>query len=156
MRPAVLLALTLMAAAFAGVSARATKDNVGSELPEWHLQFDGAAPECAGRPLLIEFWATSCSSCRESVAHLNALHAKFNTRGFRAVGVTEDDEATVKAFTKDFPISYPVGHDRRARLASALGIATLPHALLVDKSGHIVWEGHPLAITEGQVEALLK
>ncbi len=140
----------------AGLQARATKDNVGSELPELHLQFSGATPECAGRPLLIEFWATSCSSCRESVTHLNALHAKFKERGFQAVGVTEDDEATVKAFTKDFPISYPVGRDRRARLASALGIAALPHALLVDKSGHIVWEGHPLTITEAQIETLVK
>ena len=155
-RPTVLLTLVLMAAAFVGANGRATKDNVGSALPEMHLEFSGAPPECAGRPLLIEFWATSCSSCRESVTHLNALHAKFKQRGFQALGVTEDDEATVKAFTKDFPISYPVGRDRRARLASALGIAALPHTLLVDKSGHIVWEGHPLAITEAQIEALVK
>jgi peroxiredoxin len=90
------------------------------------------------------------------VSHLNDLYAKFKPRGFQAVGVTEDDEPSVKAFTKDFPIDYPVGHDKRAKLASALGVAALPHALLVDKSGQIVWEGHPLAITDTQVEALLK
>jgi peroxiredoxin len=148
--------LLLMIAVIAGLEARATKDNVGTRLPELHLQFSGEAPECAGRPLLIEFWATSCSSCRESVSHLNALYGKFKPRGLQALGVTEDDDVTVKAFVKDFPISYPVGHDRHGRLANTMGIEALPHALLVDKSGRIVWEGHPLNITESQLEGLMK
>src|SRR5688572_6047647 len=71
-----LVTMILTIGVIAGLNARATKDNVGSELPELHLQFSGTTPDCAGRPLLIEFWATSCSSCRESVTHLNALHAK--------------------------------------------------------------------------------
>ena len=90
------------------------------------------------------------------MTHLNALYGKFKPRGLEAVGVTEDDEATVKAFEKDFPISYAVGHDRRGRLASALGVVALPHAVLADKDGQIVWEGHPLNITENQLVELVK
>ena len=151
-----LLAFILMIGVMAGLQARATKNNVGTRLPELHLQFNGDAPKCEGRPLLIEFWATSCSSCRESVTHLNALYGKFKPRGFQAVGVTEDDEATVKAFEKDFPISYAVGLDRRGRLATAMGVVALPHAVLVDKDGQVVWEGHPLNITESQLVELVK
>jgi peroxiredoxin len=90
------------------------------------------------------------------VTHLNNHYGKFKPRGLEAVGVTDDDEATVKAFEKDFPISYAVGHDRRGRLASALGVVALPHAMLVDKGGKIVWEGHPLNITESQLANLVK
>lgn len=155
-RPAILLTATVACATIAILHARATKDNVGAQLPELQLQFVGDAPEFAGHPLLLEFWATSCNSCRESVAHLNGLYARFKTTGLTALGVTDDDEPTVKAFVKDFPIDYPVGHDRRGRLASALGVIALPHALLVDKGGRIVWEGHPLKITESQLEELVQ
>lgn len=155
-RPGLLALLILMMGVMAGLQARATKDNVGTRLPDLNLQFSGDTPKCGGRPLLIEFWATSCSSCRESVTHLNALYGKFKPRGLEAVGVTEDDEATVKAFEKDFPISYAVGHDRRGRLASALGVVALPHAVLANKDGQIVWEGHPLNITENQLVELVK
>jgi peroxiredoxin len=156
MRGLGLLGFLLMIGMMAGVEGRATKDNVGTHLPDLHLEFSGDAPQCQGRPLLVEFWSTSCNSCRESVSHLNSLYGKFKARGLEAVGVTDDDEATVKAFEKDFPISYAVGHDRRGRLATALGVVALPHAMLVDKGGKIVWEGHPLKITEGQLMDLVK
>jgi peroxiredoxin len=155
-RPGLLALLILMMGVMAGLQARATKNNVGTRLPDLNLQFTEDAPKCGGQPLLIEFWATSCSSCRESVTHLNALYGKFKPRGLEALGVTEDDEATVKAFKKDFPISYAVGHDRRGRLASALGVVALPHAVLADKDGQIVWEGHPLNITESQLVELVR
>jgi peroxiredoxin len=155
-RPGLLALILLMIGVMAGLQARATKNNVGTRLPDLHLEFSGDVPKCEGRPLLVEFWATSCSSCRESVSHLNALYGKFKPRGLEALGVTDDDEPTVKAFEKDFPISYAVGHDRRGRLASAMGVVALPHAMLVDKGGKIVWEGHPLNITESQLTDLVK
>lgn len=140
----------------AGLQARATKNNVGRQLPELTVQFTGAAPDRTGKALLVEFWATACSSCRESVPHLNALYGKFRAQGFDVVCITEDDEASVKAFVKDVPIDCPVGHDRRGRYAASLGVVAFPHALLVDKGGKIVWEGHPMQIEESQLEALLK
>lgn len=154
--PALAVLILTTCVIMAGLQARATKDNVGRPLPELTVHFSQPSPDRTGKPLLLEFWATSCSSCRESVPHLNALYSKFQSQGLEAVGVTEDDEAFVKAFVKDVPIAYPVGHDRRGKFAAALGVVALPHAMLVDKTGKIVWEGHPMKIQESQLEALVK
>jgi thiol-disulfide isomerase/thioredoxin len=138
------------------LQARASKDNVGKQLPEMKLSYTGKDPVLAGKPLIVEFWATWCPPCRTSIPHLNELYKKFQPKGLEAVGVTKEDTATVKSFTKDVPIDYHVGLDRSGKFSANFGVTGIPHALLVDKSGKIVWEGHPMQIQESQLESLVK
>jgi len=138
------------------LQARASKTNVGSPLPPLKVNFVGKDPAVTGKPLIVEFWATWCPPCRESIPHLNQLYKKFHDKGLQAVGITDEDAATVRAFTKDVPIDYPVGFDRAGKYSAQFGITGIPHALLVDKGGKIIWEGHPMQLQESQLEALLK
>ena len=152
------LLLTLAAiAAVAGIAqATASKNNVGTQLPEMTLSYLGTAPVLKGKPLIVEFWATWCPPCRTSIPHLNELYKKFHAKGLEAVGITKEDEAVVKAFQKDLPMDYPVGIDKSGTISSSFGVRGIPHAMLVDKSGKIVWEGHPMKLQESQLEALVK
>jgi thiol-disulfide isomerase/thioredoxin len=146
-------------AAVAGLAllhARATKDNVGTQLPELKLTYLGKTPDIVGKPLIVEFWATWCPPCRSSIPHLNELYTKFHPKGLEAVGITKEGAKVVKTFQESVPMDYPVGLDESGTFSQSFGITGIPHAMLVDKTGKIVWEGHPMQLQETQIEELLK
>ena len=132
------------------------KNNVGQTLPKLEVKFTGEIPALGGKPLIVEFWATWCPSCRQSIPHLNEVYKKYKDKGLEILGVTKEDAATVSAFTKEVTVTYPIALDPEAALAAHFGITGLPHALLIDKSGKIVWEGNPLDLKSADIESLLK
>lgn len=138
------------------LAAKAAKNNVGQPMPELKLTFVGEKPELAGKPMIIEFWATWCEPCRETIPHMNDLWKQYKDKGLEIIGVTKEEEATVKNFIKEVPINYRIGLDPTSSLAGYLSITVIPHALLVDRKGRIAWEGHPLTMQPGDIEALLK
>lgn len=156
MKTKLLLTAAALAAIVGLVQASADKNNVGTQLPDLALTYLGTAPVLKGKPLIVEFWATWCPPCRTSIPHLNELYKKFHSKGLEAVGITREEEAVVKAFQKDLPMDYPVGIDKSGKLSGSFGVKGIPHAMLVDKSGKIVWEGHPMQLKESQLKDLVK
>lgn len=147
--------LVAVLAAVAMVSTAAA-DLVGEKLPDLRLTYSGNRPEIAGKPLLLEFWATWCPPCRQSIPHLNEIYAKFKDRGLAVVGVTDEANAVVRKFQKSVPMDYPVGFDTGGRLGQKMGIRSIPKAFLVNKEGVIVWEGHPMSMPEEEIEKILE
>ncbi|MCR5325422.1 MAG: AhpC/TSA family protein [Bacteroidales bacterium] len=45
----------------------------------------------ANRYVLLDFWATWCSSCRESIPKLKALYEQYHDRGLEIFSVSEDE-----------------------------------------------------------------
>lgn len=138
------------------VSARASKSNVGTVITELKLQFSGKAPELKGKPYVLEFWATWCPPCRTSIPHLNELNKKYKDRGLTFIGATDEDRQTVRNFVKDVPIEYAVAFDSNGKLNKEFGIQGIPHAMIVNSEGKIVWEGHPMSLKESDLDAVLK
>ena len=150
--------IPLIVTAFAAVImiSSAGADMVGQKLPEMRLDFLGPKPELAGKPLLLEFWATWCPPCRKSIPHLNEIYAKFKDRGLQVVGVTDEPNALIRKFQKQIPMDYPVATDTGGRLGQKMGIRGIPHAFLVNKEGVIVWQGHPMSMPEAEIEKILE
>lgn len=142
-------------AAFLGVSA-VFADMVGQKLPSSPLNFVDKTPDWQGKPLLLEFWATWCPPCRKSIPHLNEIFAKYKDRGLMIIGVTDEDDATIRKFRESVPMDYPVATDNDGRLSDKMGIDGIPTAFLVNRSGEIVWEGHPMQLTDEDFEKILK
>ncbi|MEI6536633.1 MAG: TlpA disulfide reductase family protein, partial [Verrucomicrobiaceae bacterium] len=90
------------------------------------------------------------------IPHLNDVYKQYKAKGLEIVGVTKEDAAVVTAFTKSVPINYHVALDPAATLAAQFGIISIPHAMLVDKAGKIVWEGHPMTLQPADIESVLK
>lgn len=155
-----LLAALCCAALAAGAShllpAKSVKNNVGQQIPELKLSFVGEKPELAGKALILEFWATWCDPCRDSIPHLNEFAKAYQDKGLVVIGVTKEDETPVRDFVKEVPIRYFIGRDPAAALAGHFGITIIPHAMIVDKNGKITWEGHPLTMQPGDIEAALR
>ena len=136
--------------------ARTAKSMVGQTLPKLSVQWLDKKPETEGKPMIVEFWATWCPPCRSSIPHLNEIYAKYKDKGLQIVGITDEDRAKIKKFEKEVPIEYAVGLDANGKYAKPFGIQGIPHAVLVDKTGKVVWEGHPMSLKESQIEELLK
>jgi len=127
----------------------------GQQLPSLALNYLGKQPDLTGKPLLVEFWATWCPPCRKSIPHLNEVYAKYKTQGLQIVGITDEDEATVKKFQKQIPMDYNVAINTPGSIYEQFGVKAIPTAFLVDKSGKIVWTGHPMDLSESEIQSVL-
>lgn len=110
-------------------------------------------PDMQGKFVLIDFWATWCRPCRESIPHLNALHAKFKDR-LVVVGLSDEPEAEVRSMTAP-RIEYFVAIDTQARTKRAVEVKGIPHVLLIDPNGIVRFEGHPGYLNEKGLARLL-
>jgi thiol-disulfide isomerase/thioredoxin len=147
-----MLSVMLVVAAF---QARADV-KPGDPLPSLSLNYLGQQPELTGKPVLVEFWATWCPPCRKSIPHLNEVYAKYKDKGLTIVGITNEDEATVKKFQEKIPMTYNVAINASQQLLQQFGVEGIPTAFLVDKSGKVVWTGHPMELTESMIQKVLE
>ena len=129
---------------------------VGQKLPDSYLNFVDKTPDWKGKPLLLEFWATWCPPCRKSIPHLNEIFAKHKDSGLVVIGVTNEDESKIRKFRRNVPMDYSVAIDNDGRLGEKMGIRGIPTAFLVNKSGEIVWEGHPMQLTDEDIAKILE
>jgi thiol-disulfide isomerase/thioredoxin len=154
------IATVLFIGLLIGLSAASTHAQLvvarqGGKLPALGLNYLGKQPDLAGKPLLVEFWATWCPPCRKSIPHLNEIYSKYKGQGLQIVGITDEDEATVKKFLKQIPMDYNVAINTPRSIYEQFGIEAIPTAFLVDKSGKIVWTGHPMELSETEIQSVL-
>jgi thiol-disulfide isomerase/thioredoxin len=119
------------------------------------LEFLGDKPALAGRPLLLEFWATWCPPCRGSIAHLNSLYKEYNNRGLEIIGVTSENKTEVERFRARTLMNYSVALDPDQALAAEFQVQAIPQAWLFDKDGRVVWSGHPMELDEQTIARVL-
>jgi thiol-disulfide isomerase/thioredoxin len=127
----------------------------GDPLPAITLNFLGKQPQLSGKPVLVEFWATWCPPCRKSIPHLNQIYAKYRSQGLEIVGITDEDETTVKKFQQQVPMEYNVAINAPQSIYQQFGVEGIPTAFLVNKGGKIVWIGHPMELTEAEIQGVL-
>ena len=96
----------------------------------------------AGRPTLVNLWATWCAPCLKEMPDLQAFANQQGADGMQVVGIALDDEAAVRAFLEQYAITYPNlvdapgPADAGVRLGNPNGV--LPYTLLVSADGRLL------------------
>lgn len=91
-----------------------------------------------GKAVMLEFWATWCTTCKKAVPYLVALNDKYKDDDFELIAISLDQSVgDVKKFIRDNNISYTVLMSDR-KVEKQYGIVNLPVTFLLDKSGVVV------------------
>jgi peroxiredoxin len=143
----------------AGCSSRENAPDVG------YVLLDGTQARFKaqqGKVMLVNFWATSCTTCMHEMPQIIATHEKFKARGFDtlAVAMSYDPPAYVANYAESRKLPFGVAIDNTGEVAKAFGDVRLtPTTFIVDKRGGIVkkFVGEPdFAALHGLIEDLLK
>jgi len=117
---------------------------------------------------IVEFWATWCGPCRESIPHMNALWQKFKDKGVIVIGQDLwDTDRDVSPFVKRMgaQMTYRVALDDKSQDPDGFVATrwwkrkvnnhTIPHAFVINRQGRIVWSGHPMELNEQLLNRIL-
>jgi thiol-disulfide isomerase/thioredoxin len=98
--------------------------------------------EYKGKVLILDFYATWCVPCRDSVPHLIGLQKKLENQGLAVVGLNvggPGDEQEVPAFAKEFGIQYTLAKPDDDLVSFLLSDSdAIPQTFVFDRQGQLV------------------
>ncbi len=107
-----------------------------------------------GTPVLVNFWASSCSPCVLEMPDLEKVHQQYGDR-LKIVGIdTNDGEIPGRRLAQQTGVSYLLGFDHTAEIAAAFGATNLPTTVLIDRDGTVVYS-RPGAKTADEFRQLI-
>jgi thiol-disulfide isomerase/thioredoxin len=116
----------------------------------------GSLRELRGRAVVLEFWATWCDACRQTLPRMNHLREKFQGRPVTFISVSNEPREKVEAFLKASPITGWIGIDEQARLARLLGVTGIPEVFIIDPLGRITLRINPSFLYDSDIARALK
>lgn len=97
-----------------------------------------------GKITVISFWATWCSPCKKELDAIKDYYADWKKNyDMELVAVSVDDTRTaakIPAMVKEKGWEYRILHDNNKEFQQTANVASVPHTLLLDASGNIVYE----------------
>lgn len=124
-----------------------------------------------GKVYVVEFWATWCGPCRQTIPHLTKLAEKYKDK-VTIIGVSvweridEDNPNAhiqqVEKFVNDMgdKMNYVVAVDNAEGIIAKAWMEAaeqngIPTAFVVDQQKRIVWIGHPMDDLDGVLEQVI-
>ena len=105
---------------------------------------------------VIDFWASWCGTCQETMPALDALYRDHRAEGLVVVGVSVDeDESLAARGAEQLGASFPIVFDEGQRLQSTFRVSQVPTTFVLDRSGTVRWVGRDPASIRSAVTALL-
>jgi thiol-disulfide isomerase/thioredoxin len=97
----------------------------------------------AGRPAVIEFWATWCSVCDELLPRMRTAHARYKDQvDFYGVNVTvNESRARVERWVAREQPPYRTLYDERGIAVRAFGAPTTSYVVIIDATGTVRYTG---------------
>jgi peroxiredoxin len=90
--------------------------------------------DLAGRPVVLWFWASSCTTCAQEAATVEVLH-KLAEGDAEVVGVTCGSAEAARIFQEQHDLSFPTLLDQDGTLSTSLGVACQPAWVFVRPDG---------------------
>jgi cytochrome c biogenesis protein CcmG/thiol:disulfide interchange protein DsbE len=132
----------------AGAQAPAMPEVGVEEVGIWH-----GAPVKA---TVVDFWASWCTGCQESLPALDALYRDKRAEGLHVVGVSVDERRDdAMAMAQALHATFPIVVDQDARLLRQYRVAQVPLTFVVDRAGTVRWVGRDPTELKRAVEVVL-
>ena len=92
-----------------------------------------------GKVVLVDFWASWCTPCRQSFPWLNELQAKYGEQGLVVIGVNVDrTHEDAARFLRDVPAKFSIVYDPEGALASRYEVPGMPSSFVFGPSGELI------------------
>ncbi len=97
----------------------------------------GSLTDYRGMYVLVNFWASWCSPCRQETPELQSFFEHHANREFVILGVNQQEQpSAVKEFVDEFGVTYPVLLDQSGEVSQAYGVGRgMPISFLVNPEG---------------------
>lgn len=114
--------------------------------------------QLSGKVVLVNFWATTCTTCVSEMPQLTETYRKYTSRGYDMVAIAMDYDRPdwVLNFATRNKLPFTVALDMKGEAARAFGgVRLTPTSFLIDRQGRIVQQylGRP---DSAQFEATLE
>lgn len=134
--------LALLALFAWGMRTRAQTQVTDGPAPDFSLtSFDGETitlSELRGQVVIINFWASWCTTCREEAPYLEQTWRKYKDKGVVFIGVDYvDAEPNALDYIAEFDITYPNVPDLGEKVAEAYRMQGVPETFYINKAGEI-------------------
>ena len=123
-------------------------DMVGRKVPriqvrQWITPNPPTRANLEGRVYVIEFWATWCPACVQSVPNIIELADKYRDKGVLFIGLSEDRSVEeVRKFLRRKRINYHIGMDDG--ISKKFSFKGIPMVFVISHTGRVVWQGRPM------------
>jgi thiol-disulfide isomerase/thioredoxin len=124
------------------------KQGPAIEVEKWN----GTAPVLKGRCVLVSFLAPWSAPSRKYITQFNSFQKKYGEQ-LQVVGLFS--EADADSVAGDGKPEFPFAVDAQAKMQTAVGVKSVPYILLTDPKGIVVYEGHPAAVAERELDAII-
>lgn len=91
-----------------------------------------------GQVVYVDFWASWCPPCAESLPALQSLYEELQPQGFTVVAINLDETVLqAQRFVQPMTLTYPILFDANKQTPQQYGITGMPTAFLLDRHGNI-------------------
>ncbi len=115
--------------------------------PFWQLSFDTPTGSVlpmasfAGKPLLVNFWATWCPPCIEELPLIDRFYQDNKAKNWQVLGLAVDQSSAVQAWLQRMPLGFPVAMAGfgGTELSKSMGnlAGSLPFTVVFGASGQL-------------------
>jgi len=113
---------------------------VGHEAPDFQPAVAtgsklGKLSSMRGNVVVIDFFATWCGPCVESMPHVEEMYKRLGQKGLVVFGVSNESRDIVARAAERFHVSYPLASDDGEGVSTSYQVFALPTMVVVDRKG---------------------
>ena len=113
---------------------------IGHEAPDFQPSVQagdklGKLSSLRGKVVVIDFFATWCGPCIESMPHVEEMHKKLGGKGLVVLGVSNESREIVAHAAERFHVTYPLASDEGEGISTSYQVFALPTMVVIDRKG---------------------